>query len=169
MRKSRNLSRAFFTPIFVLSMPFFALFTHAHAQQEAEPLARREAQIGGGLLRALNLSPEQRAQIRLLREGNREAARTARRRVGQAYRALNEAIHAGVVDEREVEARVQEVGMAHAGVERLRAQIELQIRRVLSPDQLSILRQLRQQARNERLRRRPGDNAASFLPQRRRR
>lgn len=187
MRRSRNLSRPFFTSIFSLLILFFVLLTQAPAQQggvrmgagraaspppvqqEAEPLAPREAFTAGGLLRALNLSPEQRAQIRLLREGNREAARAARRRVGQAYRALNEAIHASVVDEREVEARVQEVGMAHAEVERSRAQTELQIRRVLRPEQLSILRRMRQQARGELLPRQQGDNAAGFSPQRRRR
>lgn len=181
------MNPASFTSIFTLSILFFVLFAQAQAQQgravmggrrasspppvrqEAEPPARREAHNAGGLLRVLNLSPDQRAQLRALREGNKEAAPTAKRRLRQAYRALNEAIHADNVDEREIEARVQEVGMAHVEVERLRAQVELQIRRVLTPDQLSVLRRMRQQKRGERQQRRQEDNAASTPLQRRRR
>lgn len=169
MKKSTNLNPASFTSIFTLSILFFVLFAQAQAQQgsavmggggasslpplrqEAEPLTRREAYKTGGLLRVLNLSPDQRAQLRALREGNKEVAPTARRRLRQAYRALNEAIHADNVNEREIEARVQEVGMAHVEVERLRAQVELQIRRLLTPEQLSVLRRMRQQKRSERL------------------
>ena len=185
MNKGMSLKRTAFTSIFTLSTLLFALFAQAQAQQgsmvggrassppplqqEAEPLAQREADNAGGLLRILNLSPDQRAQLRALREQNKPAARTARRRLGQARRALNEAIHADNVDERDIEARVQEVGMAHVEVERLRAQVELQIRRVLTPDQLSVLRRMREQKRSERRQRRQEINAAPLsLPRRRR-
>ncbi|MBA3440998.1 MAG: periplasmic heavy metal sensor [Pyrinomonadaceae bacterium] len=160
--KEITLKRTAFTSVFTLSIFFFVLFAQAQAQQEADPLAQRQAQNAGGLLRALNLSPEQRAQIRMLREQNKETARTARRRLGQAYRALNEAIHADSVDEREIESRVQEVGTAHVEVERLRAQVELQIRRVITPDQLNALRRMRRQARSERQQRRQENNAPPF-------
>lgn len=160
--KEITMKRTAFTSIFTLSIFFLALFAHAQARQEADPLAQRQSQNAGGLLRALNLSPEQRAQIRMLREQNKESAHTARRRLGQAYRALNEAIHADSVDEREIESRVQEVGTAHVEVERLRAQVELQLRRVLTLDQLSALRRIRQQARSERQQRRQENNAPPF-------
>ncbi len=169
MRKGTNLNPASFTSIFTLSILFFVLLAQVQAQQgsampggrrasslpplrqEAEPLARREDYNARGLLRVLNLSPNQRAELRALREENKVTARTARGRLRQAYRRLNEEIHADNVNEREIEARVQEVGMAHVEVERLRAQVELQIRRLLTPDQLNVLRRMRQQKRSERL------------------
>ena len=183
---STNLNRASLTSVFSLPILFFILSAHAQAQlggarmdgsrasslplrQEAEPFARREVNNAGGLLRVLNLSPNQRVQLRALREDNREGARAARQRLGQAYRTLNEAIHADNVDEQDIEARVQEVGMAHVEVERLRAQVELQIRRVLTPEQLSVLRRMRLQKRSERQQRRQESNAAPMSLQRRRR
>jgi len=136
-------------------------------QEDAASLAPRE-DYGGGLLRALNLSSQQRSQIRFVREQNKEAARIARRRLGQAYQVLNESIHADNVDEQQIKVRVQEVGAAHVEVERLRAQIELQIRRILTSDQLSMFRRMRQQARGERLQQRQFEDDARPRLRRRR-
>lgn len=176
MHQLTSLKRTAFTYISASLLLSCVLFVRAPAQQasagidgvrkpsspsspqDAASLAPRE-DYGGGLLRALNLSPQQRSQIRFVREQNKEAVLTARRRLGHAYRVLNEAVHDDDVDERQIEVRVQEVGAAHVEVERLRAQIELQIRRILTSDQLSLFRRMRQQARGERLQRRFENNA----------
>ena len=114
---------------------------------EQTPDARREARRRGvegaaGLLRALNLSPEQRAQIAQIRRETEPQGRLLGARLRQARRALDEAIYAANPDERLVEERTREVAAAQAAVMRLRTFTELKIRRVLSPEQLDAFRRL---------------------------
>lgn len=110
------------------------------------PGARRD--VGdGGLLRVLNLTPEQRAQIKAIRRETEPQGRLLGQRLRQARRALDEAIYSDNPDERTVEERVREVGAAQAAVLRLRTFTELKIRRVLSPEQLNAFRQLQRRER----------------------
>lgn len=137
------------------------------AQDGDESGATAEARRGGGaggLLRALNLTPEQRAQIKSIRRETEPQVRTLGTRLRQARRALDEAIYADNPDERVIEERVRELGAAQAAVMRLRAFTELKIRRVLSTEQLNAFRQLqsrpptRQRPRPQRM------NQTSPLP-----
>lgn len=107
-----------------------------------------------GLRQRLNLTPEQLNQIKAIREQNKEEWRSVRQRIHQAQRALDEAIYADQTDEAVVEARVRDVAEAHSSMARMRALMELKIRRVLTPEQLNTLRTLRQQRAAERERRR---------------
>jgi Spy/CpxP family protein refolding chaperone len=109
-----------------------------------EQQARRGA---AGLLRVLNLTPEQRAQIRAIRRDTEIQVRSLGMRLRQARRALDEAIYADNPDERVIEERVREVGAAQAAVLRMRAFTELKIRRVLSPEQLQAFRRLQSRPR----------------------
>jgi Spy/CpxP family protein refolding chaperone len=99
-------------------------------------------------LRALNLTPEQLQQIRAIREESKEDWRVARQRVAEAHLALDEVIYSDNVSEALIEERARAVGTAQAAVARLRALTELKIRRVLTPEQLSKLRSMRQEARD---------------------
>ena len=110
------------------------------------PGTRREAGAGG-LLRVLNLTPEQRAQIKAIRRETEPQGRLLGARLRQARRALDEAIYSDNPDERVVEERVREVSAAQAAVMRLRTFTELKIRRVLSPEQLDAFRQLQRRER----------------------
>jgi hypothetical protein len=65
----------------------------------------------------------------------------------QAQLALDQAIYSDNADEAVIEQRVHELAAAQAEVTRMRALTELNIRRVLTPEQLNTLRSLRQQAR----------------------
>ena len=123
------------------------------AQDESATPQRETRQDRGrfpGLRQRLNLTPEQLEQIKAIREQNKEEWRTVRQRIHQAQRALDEAVYADQTDEAMVEARARDVGEAHAAMARMRALMELKIRRVLTPEQLNTLRTLRQQRATER-------------------
>lgn len=94
---------------------------------------------------ALGLTPDQVARIRAIRQQNRFEWQAARQRVNQAQRALDQAIYSDDVNEAVIEQRAREVAEAQAIEVRLRAQMELSIRRVLTPEQLNTFRMVRQQ------------------------
>ncbi len=98
-------------------------------------------------LRELNLTFDQLQQIRSIREQNRDQWRAVRQRLGEAFRALDEAVYSDNVSDALIEERARELGAAQAAVSRMRALTELKIRRVLRPEQLNTLRAMRQQAR----------------------
>jgi hypothetical protein len=75
----------------------------------------------------------------------------ATERLRSAQRALDEAIYADAPSEAVIEERARELAEAQAAAARLRALTELSIRRVLTPEQLSLLRTLRQQQSERRL------------------
>src|SRR5437588_8144043 len=162
----------------------FALFTlspHAARAQTAaaSPQERAQQQEGAAaqanpndpvsLLGQLNLSQEQIGQMRAIQGESVPQAREHTRRLNQARRALDEAIYSDTVDESLIEQRARDVAEAQAALVRLRAQTELRIRRVLTPEQLQTFRNLHQQAiQNQRIQRRlnrgldpqrPGRNA----------
>ena len=100
----------------------------------------------GDPIRQLNLSPEQREQIRLIREANREQRATVGQRLRQSNRALQEVVETDNPDEAILEQRLKEVAAAQAEVMRLRILSEVKIRRVLTQEQRILLRSMRTQA-----------------------
>ena len=127
------------------------------AQDGDEPETASEARRGvgaGGLLRALNLTPEQRAQINAIRREIEPQGRLLGMRLRRARRALDEAIYADNPDDGVIEERVRELGAAQSAVSRMRAFTELKIRRVLSPEQLDAFRQLQRETRPRQRQRR---------------
>src|SRR5436305_3131560 len=94
---------------------------------------------------ALNLTPDQVGKIRSILEEKKLERQTAGRRLNQALRALDEAIYSDNATEAVIEQRAREVAEAQAAQVRLRAMTELNIRRVLTPDQLSTFRKIRQE------------------------
>lgn len=105
----------------------------------------------------LNLSADQIQQIKAIREQNKDQWRVARQRLRQAQRTLDETIYADNADEALIETQTREVAEAQTALLRMRALTELKIRRVLTQEQLNILRALRQQRAAERLQRRHDD------------
>lgn len=94
---------------------------------------------------ALNLTPDQVGKIRSILEEKKLERQTARRRLNQAQRALDQAIYSDDATEAVIEQRAREVAEAQAAEVRLRAITELNIRRVLTPEQLSTFRRIRQE------------------------
>lgn len=131
----------------------------ASSQQQGGPADDR-----AGLLKQLNLTPEQVAQIREVRRQSEPEGRALVRRVNVARRALDEAIYSDGADEALIQERARALAEAQAAATRMRAQVEWRIRRVLTPAQLNTLRELRQQARRQRIERRRGRGDARTSP-----
>ena len=157
---------------------FAAQQTFAQGEAAATPQQQEDeaARPGGGigLLRRLNLTPEQVGQIRSIRQQSEPEGRALLRRLALARRALNQAIYDDEADESLIRQRANELAEAQSAVTLMRAQVEWRIRRVLTPTQLTTLRDLRQQAQRRRMeRRRAGDQMTdpmnTFTPRPRRR
>jgi len=141
-------------------LPFCAT-ARAQAQGAAPTRNARQGALNrrpareAALVRRLNLTQEQRAQLREIRSQGEPEARELQRRVRLARRALDEAIYGEAADESLVEQRARELAAAQAALIRHRAATELKVRRVLSAEQLRAFRALRRQAaRRQMLQRR---------------
>jgi len=119
----------------------------AHQQQQPDSQQRPS---GDDPIRELNLSPEQRERIRAIREQLQEERAAINQRFLGTNRALEEALDADNPDESVVEQRLRDVAAAQAAAMRMRVLSEVRIRRVLTPEQLTTLRTLRQNARSLR-------------------
>ena len=97
----------------------------------------------GDPIRQLNLTPEQREQIRLIREQNREERAQVAQRVRETNRALEELLNGDNPDQALVEQRLTEASAAQAAAMRVRILNEVKIRRVLSQEQRAMLRTMR--------------------------
>jgi Spy/CpxP family protein refolding chaperone len=135
-----------FALLLLLNAPH-AFAQNATQQQQEEPPA---ADSATALLSQLNLTPAQVTQMREIREQSVPQAQALTRRLNQARRALDESIYSDALDEALVEQRAREVAEAQAAVVRLRAQTELRVRRVLTPEQLQTFRDLRFRARQQK-------------------
>jgi Spy/CpxP family protein refolding chaperone len=113
------------------------------------------------------LTPEQLAQLREIRRQSTLERRQISARLRQAQRALDAAIFADATDEALIERYVQRVAELQREVVRLRAFTELKIRRLLTPQQLQALREMRESARQRRanLRHHRGDRDRRVEPQ----
>lgn len=137
-------------------LPFGGATARAQsATQASRPAVRSQQQParprGGNLMQRLNLTPEQRRQLREIRVQGEPEVRELTRRVRQARRALDEAIYSDAVEEPLVEQRTRELAAAQAALMRLRAATELKVRRLLTAEQLQTFRELRRQAARRQL------------------
>lgn len=129
----------------------FLLAGPTMAQTEPTPgdvssAQRRMAADGRpNLLRELGLSHEQVQAIRRMNQARRPLMEDATRRLREANRALDMAIYADNLNQDDVDARLKELQSAQAEVAKLRFQGELELRKVLTPEQLSKFRVLREQ------------------------
>lgn len=129
-----------FTVLFLLT---FAGIISAQDIQD-DPPPPMEKQQRPNLLRELGLTREQVQQIREINQSNRQDLRAAQQKVGEARRDLDVAIYAEKADDANVQIKLREFQDAQADAARLRANIEYQIRKVLTPEQLIRFRELRE-------------------------
>lgn len=121
--------------------------THAQTGlQQPATEAQQSGPGGGDPIRQLNLTPEQREQIRAIRESNRAERTEISGRLRDSNLALEEALNADNPDESLVEQRVRDVAAAQAAAMRMRILTEIRIRRVLTVEQRATLRSLQLQA-----------------------
>ena len=128
------------------------------AQTVQQPSAAPEPQQGGDLIRQLNLTPEQREQIRSIRVNNSSERMAIKNHLDDANRALEDALNSETPDEALVEQRLRELAAAQAAAMRMRILTEIRIRRVLTSEQRKLLRSLQLEAQQSRRERRL-DNA----------
>ena len=121
--------------------------TSQPAGQTAEPQQRA---IGGDPIQQLNLTPEQREQIRSIRENNKTERMTVNNQLREANRALNEALNSENPDEAVVEQRLRDLAAAQAAAARMRVLTEIRVRRVLTKEQRNTLRVLQAQVLENR-------------------
>lgn len=131
---------------YILTILFLLTFAGAIAAQDIQddPPPERQKQQRPNLLRELDLTPEQIRQIREINQANRQDLRNAQQKIGEARRNLDQAIYAEKADDANVQIRLREFQDAQADAARLRAGIEFQIRKVLTPEQLLRFREIRQ-------------------------
>jgi Spy/CpxP family protein refolding chaperone len=133
--------------VFFITVP--SLYCQTVEQQPA-PQVSQQGGFSADPVRQLNLTPEQREQIRSIREQNKTERAAISERVVQANRALEEALDSEQPDEAAVEQRMRDLAAAQAASMRMRILTEVKIRRVLTSEQRNILRTLRQQAQQMR-------------------
>jgi Spy/CpxP family protein refolding chaperone len=95
----------------------------------------------------LKLTPEQVGRIAAIREQTKEERRVVNQRVREAQRALEDSIYSDNANESLIEERARELSAAQTEALRLRSRMEWNVRRVLTPDQLTALRTIRERAR----------------------
>ena len=113
------------------------------------------------LLKELGLTDDQVQHIRRTNRARRPYMEEAGKRLRDANRALDSAIYADKLNEEDVAAKLQELQRAQAEVAKLRFRGELELRKVLTPEQLTKFRELRErfgrrrEVRRDRRRNRP--------------
>jgi len=107
-----------------------------------------------GLGKRLNLTDDQKAQIKAILEVNMENMETARKSVGDSMMALNEAAGNGV--KAEIIAAGKAVGDAFTEQALQRANIAKQAKAVLTEEQLAKLEEMKEQMKERMQQRRQG-------------
>ncbi|MDQ6653844.1 MAG: periplasmic heavy metal sensor [Acidobacteriota bacterium] len=120
---------------------------YGQVQQQPAPEQSQQTSQMGDPVPQLHLSPEQREKIRSIREQTKSERAAINERLRETNRALEEVLDTDNPDERLVEQRTRDVAAAQAASMRMRILTEVRIRRVLTMEQLAVLRTLRQQAR----------------------
>jgi Spy/CpxP family protein refolding chaperone len=141
--------------VLIVSMALFALFLPAYsgslrvvAQQPdnsaVSDSARNSEELRGrDLISPLNLTPEQREKIRAIREQTKDERAAIGQRLRETNRALQDALEVDRPDEALVEQRLHDLASAQAAQMRMRVMTEVRIRRVLTPEQQALLRNMR--------------------------
>lgn len=101
------------------------------------------------LMAELGLTQNQRQQIRRINVEKRPLLREAQQRLREANRNLDQAIYADNVIESEIQARLKDVQTAQAELIKIRLTNELAVRRLLTAEQLSKFRDLRERFSRE--------------------
>lgn len=102
------------------------------------------------LIENLGLSPEQIRQIRIMNRARKPLMEAAQLRLREANRALDMAIYGDALDEEAVRAKLKEFQQAQGEVAGIRFESEVELRKILSPEQLVRFRGLRARAAETR-------------------
>src|SRR4030095_838062 len=122
----------------------FCVSTVATAAQEPDaPPPPMQRDSNDDPIQELRLTPEQRQQIRAIRQEMQPERASVGQRLRDANRALQEALESDNPDEVSIQQKARDLAEAQAAQIRLRVLSEVRIRRVLTPEQRALLRELR--------------------------
>jgi Spy/CpxP family protein refolding chaperone len=144
--------------VFVAALVLMVAFGVVRAQDgplpenvNARPMADAPPGERPNLLRELGLSQDQVREIRRLNQQRKPQMNAAAQRLRMANRALDEAIYTDTVSEEDFQSRLREFQAAQAEIARIRFESELNVRRILTPEQLSRFRELRRRFAEQQL------------------
>lgn len=115
----------------------------------------------------LDLSDQQKLQIRQIHFDSQADIRAARAQVRNARRTLEESLYGDNFDQTVVEARIKDVTQAEANLLHLETESQAKVRQVLTPEQVRRFRELRDFVRslgNPEPNQQPGPPAARKPP-----
>jgi Spy/CpxP family protein refolding chaperone len=133
----------------------FTFYSTTNAQQEAMPdnqpkRKNKRFSTRPNLYHELELTPEQRQQIKRVHQNRKPLMNEAQRRVSEAMRNLDRAVYADSIKEGEIAERLKDLQAAQSEVANLRAYTELEVRKILTPEQLVKFRELRRRFNEKR-------------------
>ncbi len=108
------------------------------------PGMRRGGPMGFGPgFRELNLTDDQKAQLKQIADSHRDEFRAAGEKVGAAREGMRALMEADTIDENAIRAKSQEVAAAEAEIMILNARVRQQSLQVLTSEQQAKLKELR--------------------------
>ena len=110
-------------------------------------------------LPALNLSDEQKTQVKAVMDAHRDQGQQIAQRLGPAHQAVRQAIETSPVDELLIRAKSAELAAAEADAAVFRARLRSEVFALLTPEQQQLAGQMRM--------RRPGPGPRGGGPMRR--
>lgn len=136
------------SPKLILLGAVFTIFATAASAQDGPPPPEEVSQFETqekkpNLLENLGLSRDQVRQIRILNRDRKPLMEAAQHRLREANRALDMSIYSDALDENAVEASLREFQEAQGEVAKIRFQSELELRKILTAEQLVKFRGLR--------------------------
>jgi periplasmic protein CpxP/Spy len=102
--------------------------------------------------RSLDLSDDQKAQLKKIRDARQAEFKAAREKIGAARQGMRQLLEAETIDEAAIRARSQEVAAAEAELGILSAKLRRESMQILTAEQLAKLKE-RRDARGQRQRR----------------
>jgi protein CpxP len=153
------MKRKFITIALALLVAAAAVFASGvvHAQRGPDgrhgfggPRFGRGFAGGGGPFASLNLSQEQRDQVRAIFERHRPEFEAAGQKMEAARSAQRAAIDAVPFDEAEIRARTADVGNVEADMAVLRARVHSEVFQILTPDQQTKFKERAGRGRKDR-------------------
>lgn len=140
--KKINLS-GFLLIILAIAFSFSSVSAQVETSPDAPKKDFRPGERRPNLFRELGLTTEQTERIRQLNQNRKPLMQQAQRRVREATSNLDQVIYADAINESEIEARLKELQTAQADIARLRATGELEVRKILTAEQIVKFRDLR--------------------------
>lgn len=111
--------------------------------------------LGPGF-RELDLTEEQRAQLKSIAESHRDEFKAAGQKARAAHDGMQALLEAETIDEAAIRAKSTEVAAAEADVMILNAKVRRESLQILTADQLTRLKELRSSRQDGQRQRKPG-------------